>query len=98
MFLIGANATGKSNLLDVFRFLRDIVRVGGGLEKAIADRNGITHLRNITTHSHSDVVIDVQLDDDEKELWRYRLAIGQDNQGHAILKEEKVMEIGYFSA
>src|SRR5258707_721976 len=32
-FLIGANATGKSNLLDVFRFLRDIVRIGGGFEK-----------------------------------------------------------------
>ncbi len=94
MFLIGANATGKSNLLDVFRFLRDIVRVGGGFEKAVADRNGITHLRNITTHSHSDVVIDVQLGDDEQELWRYRLTIGQDNQGYAILKEEKVWKSG----
>ena len=35
MFLIGPNASGKSNLLDVFRFLRDLVRVGGGLEKAV---------------------------------------------------------------
>ncbi|MGI9060586.1 MAG: AAA family ATPase [Ktedonobacteraceae bacterium] len=94
MFLIGANATGKSNLLDAFRFLRDIVRVGGGFEKAVADRNGITHLRNITTSSHSDVVIDVQLGDDEKALWRYRLTIGQDNQGYAILKEEKVWKSG----
>ncbi|MEO8955524.1 MAG: AAA family ATPase [Ktedonobacteraceae bacterium] len=94
MFLIGANATGKSNLLDAFRFLRDIVRVGGGFEKAVADRNGITHLRNITTPSHSDVVIDVQLGDDEKALWRYRLTIGQDNQGYAILKEEKVWKSG----
>ena len=25
MFLVGPNASGKSNLLDVFRFLRDLV-------------------------------------------------------------------------
>lgn len=90
VFLIGANATGKSNLLDVFLFLKDIVRVGGGLEKAVADRNGIAHVRNITANLTNNVVIDVQLSDDEKELWRYRLAIGQDNQGRAILQEEKV--------
>ncbi len=29
VFLLGANASGKSNFLDVFRFLRDIVAVGG---------------------------------------------------------------------
>lgn len=28
-FAVGANATGKSNFLDVFRFLRDIVKEGG---------------------------------------------------------------------
>lgn len=28
-FVVGANATGKSNFLDVFRFLRDIVKEGG---------------------------------------------------------------------
>jgi predicted ATPase len=28
MFLIGPNASGKSNLLDAFHFLRDLVRVG----------------------------------------------------------------------
>jgi len=47
MFLIGPNASGKSNLLDVFRFLRDLVRVGGGLEKAVADRGGISHIRSL---------------------------------------------------
>ena len=29
-YLLGANATGKSNLLDVFRFLRDISKPQGG--------------------------------------------------------------------
>lgn len=28
-FVIGANATGKSNFLDALRFMRDIVKQGG---------------------------------------------------------------------
>ena len=36
-YIIGANATGKSNLMDVFRFLRDICKPGG-LRKAVEDR------------------------------------------------------------
>ena len=32
IFVVGANASGKSNLLDVFRFLRDLVKQGGGLQ------------------------------------------------------------------
>ena len=91
MFLIGANATGKSNLLDVFRFLRDIVRVGGGFEKAVDDRDGVNSLRNIFANTGDNVVIDVSLGDDEHDvLWRYRLAIGQDAQSRPILREEKV--------
>lgn len=94
MFLIGANATGKSNLLDVFRFLRDIVRVGGGLEKAIDDRDGVSRLRNMFAHTSDNVVIDVSLGDDEHEVWRYRLAIGQDAENRPILREEKVWHDG----
>ena len=35
VYLIGANASGKSNLLDALRFLRDIAQPdGGGFQKA----------------------------------------------------------------
>ena len=38
-YLLGANASGKSNLLNVFRFLRDVAKTqGGGLQKALFDR------------------------------------------------------------
>lgn len=94
MFLIGANATGKSNLLDVFRFLRDIVRVGGGFEKAVEDRQGVTLLRNIFANKSDTVVIDASLGDDEREMWRYRLAIGQDAESRPLLREEKVWKDG----
>jgi ABC-type molybdenum transport system ATPase subunit/photorepair protein PhrA len=45
VFLIGPNASGKSNLLDTFRFLRDIVSVGGGLQEAVRKRGGVSTLR-----------------------------------------------------
>jgi predicted ATPase len=35
VFLIGPNASGKSNFLDVIRFLYDIVSVGGGFQEAV---------------------------------------------------------------
>ena len=45
-FVVGANASGKSNLLDIFRFLRDIVKAeGGGLQKAVKDRGGVSKIR-----------------------------------------------------
>jgi len=37
-FLVGPNASGKSNLLDALRFLSDLVIVGGGLEAAVENR------------------------------------------------------------
>ena len=38
LFIVGPNAVGKSNLLDVFRFLRDIVAPGGGMVQAVDQR------------------------------------------------------------
>ena len=41
MFIIGPNASGKSNFLDVFRLLRDVAKPsGGGLQEAVAKRGG----------------------------------------------------------
>ena len=41
VFVIGPNASGKSNMLDALRFLRDIAKPGGGLQRAITQRGGI---------------------------------------------------------
>jgi predicted ATPase len=45
VFVIGPNASGKSNLLDVFGFLRDIAKAGGGLQGAITRRGGLSKIR-----------------------------------------------------
>ena len=42
VFLVGPNASGKSNFLDVFRFLHDIVAVGGGFQESVRKRGGVS--------------------------------------------------------
>lgn len=41
LFITGPNASGKSNLMDAFRFLRDIAKSGGGLQEAVTLRGGL---------------------------------------------------------
>ena len=38
VFLVGPNASGKSNFLDAFRFLRDLASSGGGFQESVASR------------------------------------------------------------
>jgi predicted ATPase len=94
MFLIGPNASGKSNLLDVFRFLRDLVRVGGGLEKAVADRGGISHIRSLAARRYPEIVVDIHIENGDDISRRYRIGISQDNNSRPYLKEERVWKSG----
>lgn|SRR5436305_11012519 len=93
MFLVGPNASGKSNLLDAFRFLHDLVRVGGGLEKAVADRGGVARLRSLTARSPY-IVVDVSINSEDDSNWRYRIGIGQHYHSRIHLTEEKVWKSG----
>lgn len=89
LFLAGPNASGKSNLLDVFRFLRDIAEPRGGFQQAVSKRGGVTRLRSLHARRVSDVVIQVQLELDGNE-WTYRLAFSQDNNSRPFVKQEQV--------
>lgn len=94
VFVVGPNASGKSNFLDAFRFLHDIVSVGGGLEEAVRKRQGISKLRSLSARNRSDVVIRVDLGDAAGETWRYELALGQDNRQRPQIKREIVIRAG----
>ena len=74
-FIVGANATGKSNFLDAFRFLRDIVKQGGGLQSAVQERGGVTRIRCLAARIHNNIRIEVYLTDDESgnDVWKYDL-------------------------
>jgi predicted ATPase len=94
-FIVGANATGKSNFLDVFRFLRDIAKTeGGGLQKAVKDRGGISKIRSLVARRSPEVEIEIDLADapDEQPLWRYALGLKQETRGNrrTYLTHERV--------
>lgn len=86
VFIVGANASGKSNLLDVFRFLRDIAKPGGGLQKAVTDRGGISKIRSLAARSNPNIEIEVFISDYvTKELkWRYAIGIKQESRGFRL--------------
>jgi len=94
MFLIGPNASGKSNLLDVFRFLRDIAKPGGGFQRAVIDRGGVSSLRCLAARKYSDISVEVAVGEpsspQESGPWRYRIEFNQDTQRKPILKKEQV--------
>ena len=94
-FLIGPNASGKSNFLDVFRFLRDVVSVGGGFQEAIRRRGGVSNLRCLAARRYSDVLLHVSIGSEESpSAWEYELCFNQDNQRRPTIKSERVVRAG----
>ena len=93
VFLVGANASGKSNFLDALRFLRDLVKTGGGFEKAVQDRGGVSTIRNLAARKDNKITLDVELSEGEQKLWRYKLVFKQDNLSRPELIEEKVWDL-----
>jgi len=91
-FLVGPNASGKSNFLDAFRFLRDIVLPGGGFERAVQVRGGVSRIRNLATRRPPKIAIEVFLQEGDAVLWRYRIAFAQDSQRRPILHEESIWQ------
>lgn len=93
VFLVGPNASGKSNFLDVFRFLRDLVSSGGGFEESVSRRGGVTSIRCLAARRHSDIEIYVELTDSDKtSRWEYEIAFNQDNQRRPLLRKERVVQ------
>jgi len=95
-YILGINASGKSNFLDAFRFLRDITKpVGGGLQKAINDRGGLKKLRCLPARNHPEVSLEIEVSNsvgDEHPAWRYEIEFSSEGKGaqRPILKKEKV--------
>src|ERR1700746_3678637 len=76
VFLIGPNASGKSNLVDAFRFLHDLVALGGGFQEAIAKRGGVSKLRCLAARRCRDGEIGVAVGGAEgRPNWEYDLSV-----------------------
>ncbi|NQU86627.1 MAG: AAA family ATPase [Mariniphaga sp.] len=96
VFVVGPNASGKSNFLDVFRFLRDIAKPGGGLQNAVLERGGISKIRCLAARRHPEVEIEIHISefDSSEILWRYSIGIKQEVRGYRLpyLTHEKVWQ------
>lgn len=91
VFLVGPNASGKSNFLDCFRFLHDIVSVGGGFQEAIRKRRGVSSLRCYAARRYPDVTIHARLGTDaEPGIWTYEISFTQDNNQRPLIQREFV--------
>ena len=93
-FFIGPNASGKSNILDALRFLRDVA--GEGLQGAVAVRGGMSEIRSLHTRRFPGVRIVVDVGSREQPArWSYELHFRVHPQKHVpIIEGERVRENG----
>ena len=99
VFVVGPNAAGKSNFLDVFKFLRDLASPrGGGLQEAINQRGGVPKIRCLSARKETDIGITVELKEPgaEKFAWKYSIGIKLEQRGtrKPYLKFESVWRDG----
>jgi predicted ATPase len=93
-FFVGANASGKSNLLDALRFLRDLAP-DGGLAAAVQRRHGVSSLRCLEATRTSDIAIEVDVgDDDQPCLWTYELRFNARKGDVPAVRRERVLHQG----
>lgn len=91
IFLVGPNASGKSNFLDAFRFLRDLAVPGAGFHEAVARRGGVSSIRCLAARRDSNIEIEVTLESAKGDPWQYELAFNQDKQRRPLVKKERVV-------
>lgn len=84
LFIVGPNASGKSNLLDAVRFLRDVARDGGGFQEALRSRGGLHRVRNLAARNfhRGQVGLSLSIGDDENpNEWEYDLEFASEKAG-----------------
>jgi predicted ATPase len=96
VFLVGPNASGKSNFLDALRFLRDLASRTGGLQRACAERGGVSKLRCLAARQDPDIGLTVELANGDKATWRYEIKFNQEARGKRLprLTREAVYKNG----
>lgn len=88
VFLIGPNASGKSNFLDALRFLRDVAE--DGLEKAVESRGGMKAIRWLGARQQPAINISVTLD----KIWEYSLSFDADKKSKLPIVVEEIVRHG----
>ncbi len=93
VFIVGPNASGKSNLLDAIRFLRDIAKAGGGLQNSLVQRGGMSKVRCLSARKDTTIEFEVTLSETGTATsWKYALGLAQQAGGTRlpVVKYERV--------
>ena len=88
-FVLGPNASGKSNLLDAVLFLHDVAKVGGGLQAAVQKRGGLDAIRWMGAGRDQEVALgaEVSASAEDGRIWTYELGIRQGKDGPQVSYE-----------
>jgi predicted ATPase len=93
VFIIGPNASGKSNLLDALRFLRDVALPagkkpqGGGLQNAVAEaRGGLSKVRCLNARNDTEVRITITLLSNQEDEWIYDVGFKGEGKANNRIK------------
>ena len=88
-FVVGPNASGKSNLLDAVLFLHDVAKVGGGLQAAVQKRGGLDAIRWMGADKGQEVALGVEVSPSAEDgrTWTYELGIKQGKDGPQVSHE-----------
>lgn len=88
-FIAGPNASGKSNLLDALKFLRDVADTEGGFQRAVRARGGVSQIRCLHARKKPNVLLDVVVRTNGTR-WRYLLEFKQNNLRQPLIEKEEV--------
>lgn len=100
LFVVGPNASGKSNLLDALRFLQNIATGGGGLQHGLKIRGGVSRVRCLAArnYNHGWVGIELALKAGRGgPRWTYQLHFTRERRGahRPIIRRELVKRDHY---
>ena len=89
-FFVGPNASGKSNILDALRFLRDVS--AEGLQNAVDVRGGMSEIRSLHVRKFPGVRVAVDVGSREQpERWSYQLHFRNHPKRHEPIVEREVV-------